>query len=179
MPTSGHGSEMGPQARAMPGPSPEGSRKIWGGPASSGARGFTLIELLVVVAILALTTSLVSLALRDSREQQLEREGVRLALLLETARAESRASGLPVWWAPAPPGEEPGFRFVGLTARQALPGRWLESEVRAEVEGLPRLQLGPEALIGAQRVRLRLGDREVTVETDGLAPFDLRAGDAP
>lgn len=153
MPTSGHGNRRG--------------------------RGFTLIELLVVVAILALTTTLVSLALRDSREQQLEREGVRLALLLETARAESRASGLPVWWSPAPPGEEPGFQFVGLTARQALPSRWLDNQVQAEVEGLPRLQLGPEALIGAQRVRLRLGDRQVTVETDGLAPFDLRSGEVP
>jgi general secretion pathway protein H len=151
MPTSGHGSRRG--------------------------RGFTLIELLVVVAILALTTSLVSLALRDSREQQLEREGVRLALLLETARAESRASGLPVWWTPAPPGAAPGFRFIGLTSRQALPDRWLDDAVQAEVEGRPRLQLGPEALIGAQRVRLRLGDRQLSVETDGLAPFDLKSGD--
>lgn len=149
------------------------------GRGSRRGRGFTLIELLVVVAILALTTTLVSLALRDSREQQLEREGVRLSVLLETARAESRASGLPVWWSPAPPGEAPGFRFVGLTSRQVLPSRWLDDEVQAEVDGPPRLQLGPEALIGAQRVRLRLGDRQVTVATDGLAPFDLRPGEAP
>ncbi len=142
-------------------------------------RGFTLIELLIVVAILALTTTLVSLALRDSREQQLEREGQRLALLLETARAESRASGLPVWWVPAAPPEAAGFRFVGLGPKQVLPSQWLDPEVRAEVEGAARLQLGPEALIGAQRVRLRLGDRQLAVETDGLAPFDLRSGDTP
>jgi general secretion pathway protein H len=145
----------------------------------SRQRGFTLIELLIVVAILGLTTALVSLALRDSTEQQLEREGERLALLLETARAESRAAGLPVWWQPAPAGEAPGFRFVGLTARQPLPSQWLEPQVQASAEGpegAPRLQLGPEALIGPQRVRLRLGEREIAVETDGLAPFAARSG---
>ncbi|GAB4126127.1 MAG: hypothetical protein Fur0014_23180 [Rubrivivax sp.] len=146
---------------------------------SERGRGFTLIELLVVVAILALTTSLVSLALRDDDAQQLEREGLRLALLLETARAESRASGLPVWWQPAPAGEAPGFRFVGLPESQPLPTQWLDAGVSASVDGAARLQLGPEAILAAQRVRLRRGEREVTVETDGLAPFAVREGEAP
>ena len=58
------------------------------------ARGFTLIELLIVVAIVALASTLATLALRDPDASALEREADRLSALLEAARAESRASGL-------------------------------------------------------------------------------------
>ncbi len=149
------------------------------GPGSEAQRGFTLIELLVVVAIVAMAAGLVAVALRDGTEQRLEREGLRLVLLLETARAESRASGRPVWWQPAGPTEAPGFRFVGLSTGQALPTQWLDAEVRAELDGVPRLQLGPEPLLAPAAVRLRLGERALRVETDGLAPFAVAAGDAP
>ena len=64
------------------------------------ARGFTLLELLVVISIMALATAGVGLALRDGGQQALEREGERLAVLLESARAQSRASGVPVRWRP-------------------------------------------------------------------------------
>ncbi len=154
-------------------------------PVDAGARrrgaGFTLIELLIVIAIVALTTTLVALALRDGRVQTLEREADRLALLLETARAESRASGLPVWWRPADAAaaEAPGFRFVGLPTGSELPAQWLDAEVQAEIEGAPVIALGPEALIAAQRVWLRLGDRRIAVATDGLAPFEPRPGESP
>ena len=144
----------------------------------SGSRGFTLIELLVVIAIIALTSSLVAVALRDGSEQRLERDAVRLTVLLETARAESRASGLPVWWVPATEVEAPGFRFVGLTLSQPLPAAWLDENVQARVDGAARLQLGPEALIGPQRVLLQLGDRRMAVATDGLGPFEVTP-DAP
>ena len=63
------------------------------------ARGFTLIELLVVVSLIALGTAGVSLAMRDGNATRLEREGQRLAALLEAARAQSRASGVAVRWA--------------------------------------------------------------------------------
>ena len=61
-------------------------------------RAFTLIELLVVIAIIALATAGVGLALRDSGAAALQREGERLAALLEAARAQSRASGAAVRW---------------------------------------------------------------------------------
>lgn len=154
---------------------------------SAGERGFTLIELLVVVAIVALTTAMIALALRDDREQKLEREGDRLVMLLETARAESRAAGLPVGWRPsvdasalsATPAERNDFQFVGLPASARLPSTWLEPAIRAEVEAQPQLTLGPEALIGAQRVWLRLEDRRIAVATDGLAPFAVQRGETP
>lgn len=151
------------------------------GSSRGGARqrrgGFTLVELLVVIAIVAMTTTMVVLALRDGRMQRLEREGDRLAMLLETARAESRVSGVPVWWRPADDpaaAGPPGFRFVGLPAGLKLPTEWLDDEIRAEVDGGAPLPLGPEALIGAQRVWLRLDDRRIAVATDGLAPFEVQ-----
>ena len=55
-------------------------------------RGFTLIELMVVVALIGLATTLISLSLRDPASTRLEQEATRLAALLESARAEARAS---------------------------------------------------------------------------------------
>jgi general secretion pathway protein H len=53
----------------------------------------------------------------------------------------------------------------------AGPTRWLDPQVRAEVVDAPAVQLGPEPLIGAQRIVLRLADQRVALATDGLGPF--------
>lgn len=160
----------------MPTSAPGSSRRSRRRPARPSRRaGFTLIELLIVIAIVAMTTTMIALSLRDGGSVALEREADRLATLLETARAESRASGLPVWWRLA---AEPGvaateaFVFVGLPASAKLPTRWLEPEVRAEIEGGSALSLGPEALIEPRRVWLSLGERRIAVATDGLSPFE-------
>jgi general secretion pathway protein H len=63
------------------------------------------------------------------------------------------------------------FRFVGLPAAQPMPKRWLDTGTTAEVVGASALVLGPEAILPAQRVVLRLGARHVDVSSDGLAPF--------
>ncbi len=68
------------------------------------ALGFTLLELMVVVAIAALATAGVTLALRDSDAERLDREALRLAALIESARAQSRVTGLPVAWRAVPGG---------------------------------------------------------------------------
>ena len=60
--------------------------------ARAAAAGFTLIELLVLVALVALASAGVALALRDGAQERLEREGLRLATLLEGARAKARAA---------------------------------------------------------------------------------------
>ena len=135
-------------------------------------RGFTLVELIVVVALIALASSVVVLALRDPDASQLEEEAARLAALLEGARAEARASGLSARWEPRS-GEEgvPGFRFIGLPPARALPNRWLDDGVSAEVTGARAIVLGPEPLIGPQRIVLRLGERNLTLATDGIGPF--------
>lgn len=146
--------------------------------------GFTLIELLIVLAIVALASAMAMLALRDPQASALEREADRLSALIEGARAEARSSGLPLIWVPAGPtsapagaDDRPGFRFVGLPATAGLPQHWLTPGVEAEVIGARALVLGPEPVIGVQRVALRLGDRRLTLVTDGIGPFLLDQAD--
>jgi general secretion pathway protein H len=136
--------------------------------------GFTLIELMIVVALIALAAGVVSLALRDPAGTRLQTEAERLSALLESARAESRASGLTVSWFPLRVSDDEHFRFVGLPKSITLPTRWLDAQVSAEVAGgSGGVLLGPEPLIGAQRIVLRLHDQRVELATDGLGPFAL------
>lgn len=137
------------------------------------ASGFTLIEMLVVIAIVAMAAGVVALALRDSGADRLERDAARLVALLEGARAESRATGMAVWWVPAVADGRGGFRFVGLPDAADMPRQWLDAGVQAEVLGPPQVQLGPEAIIGPQRILLRLGTHRLELGTDGLAPFTI------
>lgn len=145
--------------------------------------GFTLIELMVVVAIIALATGLVVLALRDPDASRLDQEATRLAALLESARAESRTAGTPVAWLPVQTTEAQAangpadFRFVGLAPGVQFPMRWLTPQTSADLLGARALRLGPEPFIGPQRVLLRLGSRRLEVATDGLSPFSVVGGD--
>ena len=144
-------------------------------------RGFTLLEIMVVVAIVALATASVTLALRDDSGTRLEREALRLSALIESARAQSRTSGLPVVWRVRPD----GFEFIGLPAprdgnRPAGvsdgPQRWLNAATSARVlqpPGADSLVLGPEPLVPAQRVVIGLDDRQLLLSTDGLGPFTV------
>ena len=143
----------------------------------SEARGFTLLELLVVIAIIALATAGVGFAMRDSGQAALDREAERLAALLESARAQSRASGVVVRWRPTPDG--PGnFSFDGLPTG-SLPTAWLSDGITAQpmlAGGAPvaALQLGPDPIIPAQQVLLTSEgppDRSLLIGTDGLRPF--------
>jgi len=138
-----------------------------------GLGGFRLIELLVVVAIIAIATAGVSFALRDSEATQLEREAQRLAALLESGRAQSRSTGVPVRWQPA----AGGFRFDGV-APDSMPAQWLTESTH--VRGTPVLQLGPEPIIGPQSVTLESAthpERSLRIATDGLRPFAVVAGE--
>ena len=163
---------------------PEGAGLAWGGPALTAkaptlvasaplarVRGFTLIELLIVVAIMAIATAGVSLSLRDNSGTALEREGQRLAVLLESARAQSRMSAVPVRWRTT----AAGFAFDGL-ASSNLPTQWLSPDVRAA--GAPVVTLGPEPIIGPQQIRLvslSKPGNSLTLATDGVRPFTVSA----
>lgn len=138
--------------------------------------GFTLLELLVVLTIIALATAGVALSLRDDTDQPLEREALRLASLLEVARAQSRASDLPIRWRP----NAQGFEFIGapVSADNAddlsQPRAWLARGLSARIEtpaGATALLLGPEPIIAPQVVVLRWEGRRLRVGTDGFQPF--------
>lgn len=143
--------------------------------------GFTLLELMVVVAIIALATATVSLALPDSNRGRLETEALRLSALLESARAQSRTSGVPVYWRTT----ANGFEFLGLSSQKDAPNplagtrTWLQADTRAQVVApvdTASLVLGPEPLIAAQRLQLQLGEQTLTLATDGLGPFAVATG---
>lgn len=145
--------------------------------ATSRQTGFTLIELLVVITLIAIASSVISLALRDPAATRLEQEAARLAALLESARAEARASGLAARWEPrAEQADTPGFRFIGLPDSAERPSRWLGEGVSAEVVGARAVVLGPEPLIGRQRIVLRLDAQRLVLDTDGLGPFVISPG---
>lgn len=134
--------------------------------------GFTLLELLVVIAIIAVATAGVSLALRDSAQARLEREAERLAVLFESARAQSRALGVPVRWMP----RAGGFVFDGLPDN-ALPQQWLDAATLAR-SAAPIL-LGPEPMLPAQAVSLwhaAQPAQQLRVASDGLHPFRVSQG---
>lgn len=135
--------------------------------------GFTLIELLVVVAIVAIGSGVAVLALRDGDSARLDEEAERLSALLEGARAEARAAGLQARWETV--GEGTGFRFSGAPNRADRPSRWLHEGTVAQVVGARAVVLGPEPIIGPQRIRLQRGERSLLIATDGLGPFTVEA----
>ena len=135
------------------------------------AGGFTLLELLIVVAIMALATAGVGLAMRDSSFTQLEREAQRLAALLESGRAQSRMSANPVRWRVTPT----GFSFDGLV-NVTLPSNWLGNDV--QVTSPTPVLLGPEPIIAPQQIRLvsiAEPGHSLIVATDGVRPFSVLA----
>ena len=161
------------------GPVPSGPLCTRCGTSTRRSLGFTLIELMVVVAVIAIATAVASLALRDPAASRLEQEATRLASLLESARAEARASGVAARWEPlAEQADGSGFRFVGLAADPPLPTHWLDASTSAQVIGARAVVLGPEPLIGEQRILLRLDNQRLTLMTDGIGPFAVSDNDA-
>ena len=75
---------------SVPGSKPAAPVRQRGGRWRGRAAGFTLIGLLIVIAIIAVSSGLIVLSLRDGHEARLEEEGERLSALLEMARADSR-----------------------------------------------------------------------------------------
>ena len=135
------------------------------------SRGFTLLELLVVVAIIGGATAAVSLSMRDSADTALEREALRLGAMLEAARAQSRASGVPVRWSAT----ATGFVIEGLPGGRQTQA-WLSDQTSASTDG--PLWLGPEPIIGPKTITLAAAarpQRVVRLATDGVRPFAIQA----
>ena len=192
MPTSAVGSKAIDTAHAGPVKTSQGVvRAVKPALTWQASAGFTLIELLVVIAIIAIGTAAVSLSLRDSAQTVLERDAERLAALFESARARSRASGMPVQWHPVSiqntsavvdsKGQQTGQLTAQITSSvfeglppQTLPNHWLSPAIFVAPNTL--VVLGPDPIIGPQSVTLQLNDLKISVSTDGLKPFAVKRG---
>lgn len=149
-------------------------------PAAQG--GFTLLELMVVVFIMAMASAAVVLRMRDSQSVDLERDAQRLAAILESARAQSRMQGTPVYWR----GTDAGFVLEGISPPQTEQTWQSKDTVLADV--LPhaqaadaparRVRLGPEPLLDPQSIVIasrQSPGQQVRVATDGVRPFAIAA----
>lgn len=137
---------------------------------SRKSAGFTLLELLVVVAIIAIASVGVGLAMRDTSMVLLERDAERLSAMLEAARARSRVSGVPVRWR----ADDEGYRFEGIPT-SALPVHWLDADTTVASNVV--LLLGPDPIIGPQEVTLVTRStpvKSLRLATDGVRPFTLQ-----
>ena len=150
--------------------------------------GFTLIELLVVLLLVAIGSSLVVLSMRESSTHVLDREADRLVNLLETTRAQARASQTPMLWQSdangfsvqvlrlLPDNDSNDNRLVDSAGEKTPYTRWLNPGTRSEptrlvisaepVQSAMRLQLIPPASHASDTSRLTLG-------SDGVAPWKL------
>ena len=140
-------------------------------PKPTTQHGFTLLELMVVVAIIAIASVGVAISLPNQDSVKLEREAQRLASLLDSARAQSRATGLLVKWRAT----EQGFKFEGLKNKSASEleklSFWTEQGISVVEPKI--LVLGPEPIIDKQKIVLQLQDQKIEIATDGLHPFKV------
>lgn len=133
-------------------------------------KGFTLLELLVVITVIAMGTAGVALAMRDSGQTQVEREATRLAALLDAARSQSRLTGTQVTWQFEMDDKNiPLMRWQGLRQKEPLPTHWLSAQVM--LRDAKQLVLGPDPVIGPQRIRLTIAADSRYVVTDGVGAF--------
>ncbi|MBM3362545.1 MAG: type II secretion system protein GspH [Betaproteobacteria bacterium] len=134
--------------------------------------GLTLIELMVVIVLMAVLSAAVLVGQRDPDRQTLQRQAERLTAELEAARSFSRSSGRKLVLVP----REGGFAIEGRG--QGAPTQpWMHPEIEVQWGVNPAtrmLVLGPEPIIAAQSITLRLRALELKLVTDGLGPFRVQ-----
>ena len=111
-------------------------------------RGFTLVELLIVMVVMGIALGMVMVQLMPDHRAPLREEAGRLALLLENAGLEARASGHSLAWS----GEKNSYRFFNKNEY----GDW----VRIDDDSSFRPRTLPEGV----------GIGEVSVEEQPLKP---------
>lgn len=132
--------------------------------------GFTLIELLVVLVLVALGASLVVLSMRDGPQQQLQQEADRLAVYLESAKAQARTSGTPLLWR----SDESGFSLSPLAdlAHPLSRQTWLFANTRAAPS---QWLISPEPVQAAMQLQLQQSSGgPIRLQSDGVGAFKVQ-----
>lgn len=145
----------------------------------SAPGGFTLLEVLVVMCIVGVIAAMAAMSASRADRARTQDEARRLAMLLELARSEARATGRSIAWLPLPA----GYTF----RRMADDGTWIpfpeDSPFRRRtLPGAIRLhaaQLNAQPLRAEEFVVLTpyglSGELRVTVSGEG-AGHTVRAG---
>ena len=154
--------------------------------ARRGQRGFTLLELLVVLVIAGILLGVVTLTALPGREQALQNDAQRIALLMQLARDEAIVRNRPI----AFEADQDRYRFLVRddTSWQPLPEDELLRE--REFRGAPvSLGINPAA-VAAQNNPLRIvfgrepvdkpfvltlasGEARTSIRADGIGHFTV------
>lgn len=128
-------------------------------------RGFTLIELLVVMVVMGVALGLVMVQLMPDHRAPLRDEAGRLALLLENAGLEARASGRQLAWS----GEKNSYRFFNKNEYG-----W----VRIDDDSLFRPRTLPEGVnigeVSVEEQPLKPGEYVLLSANSFAVPFRIR-----
>lgn len=131
-----------------------------------GQRGFTLIELLVVMVVMGVALGLVMVQLMPDKRASLREEAGRLALLLENAGLEARASGRSIAWS----GEKNSYRFF----RKNEYGDW----VRIDDDSSFRPRTMPQGLnfgdVSVEEQPIKPGEYVLLSANSFAVPFRIR-----
>ncbi len=122
----------------------------------------------MVLAIIAVSTAGVALAMRDKTQNQFEQEAQRLIAKLESARVQSRAQGVPLVWRTTASGFVIQTPLVGSDF-VAQSDDWLSGDISADMQAIT---LGPEPIIRPVTITLS----KSSGQTSGAKPMDLRIG---
>jgi general secretion pathway protein H len=132
--------------------------------------GFTLIELLVVLVVMGIALGMAVVQLMPDSRAALRDEAQRLALLLENAGLDARASGRPLAWSY----EANGYRFWKRDGY----GGW----VRVEDDPVYRARVLPEGMAiteaSVESQPLQAGERMPLGAASHALPFLLRLSGA-
>ena len=128
--------------------------------------GFTLIELLVVLVVMGIALGMVVVQLMPDDRTTLREEAQVLALLLENAEMEARASGHPLAWS----SDNNGYQF------------WKKNEynewVRLDDDKMFRPHIFPEGLgianVNVEDIPLKVGDLISLNASSFTLPFSIR-----
>lgn len=128
--------------------------------------GFTLIELLIVLVVMGVALGLVMVQLMPDHQAPLREESARLALLLENAGLEARASGRSLAWS----GEKNRYRFLSKNAY----GDW----VRIDDDSLFRPRTMPEGVniseVSVEEQPIKPGEYVLLSAHSFAVPFRVR-----